>query len=105
MSVFDDDGLSSVVLKYEYLNINNDLKYEQADNSYDISRENLLIKLQDFLFERETNGGGLVYLLSQKPYRSSRLMCADDWHANDAGRAWRTEELYQLINDKLQFKK
>tara|TARA_B100000989_G_scaffold297711_1_gene284415 strand:- start:2667 stop:3611 length:945 start_codon:yes stop_codon:yes gene_type:complete len=67
-------------------------------------RENLIIKLQDFLFKRESNEEGSVYLLSQKPYQSSDLMCADDWHANDAGRAWRTEELYQLINDQLQFK-
>ena len=43
----------------------------------------------------------LVYLFSQEPYKSSDLMCADDWHANNEGRAWRTEELYQLSNDKL----
>ena len=64
-------------------------------------REALIIKLQDFLFARENNDGDLVYLFSQEPYKSSDLMCADDWHANNEGRAWRTEELYQLINDKL----
>ena len=40
-------------------------------------------------------------VLCSEPYQSSDLMCADDWHANNEGRAWRTEELYQLINDKL----
>ena len=57
------------------------------------------------LVTRENNGKGLVHLLSQDPYQSSDLMCADDWHANNEGRALHTKNLYRSINDRLQLKK
>ena len=68
-------------------------------------REALIINLQDLLVARESNGEGLVHFLSQEPYQSSDLMCADDWHANSEGRALHTKNLYQLINDQLKLKK
>ena len=78
---------------------------DQIVDKNDHLRETLIIKLQDLLITRENNGKGLVHLLSQDPYQSSDLMCADDWHANNEGRALHTKNLYRSINDRLQLKK
>lgn len=65
-------------------------------------REALIIKLKDILNARESIGADLVYLLSQEPYQSSDLMCADDWHANNEGRTLHTEELYNSLEYHLK---
>jgi len=78
---------------------------EQIIEKNDHLREALITKLQDLLVIRESNETDAVHLLSQEPYQSSDLMCADDWHANNEGRAWHTEELYQLIDHQLQLNK
>ena len=68
--------------------------------NYD-ARSNLLKVLKVVLLKYERSGKRSVYLISQKPYPSSDLMCGDFWHSNKDGREWRTNELYQLINDQL----
>jgi hypothetical protein len=65
------------------------------------ARSDLIETLKAILLEYERSGKRSVYLISQKPYPSSELMCVDNWHANEAGRKWRTIALYELINDKL----
>lgn len=64
-------------------------------------RTGLIKALKAILAKYERSGEHSVYLISQKSYPSSDLMCRDNWHANEAGRKWRTNALYQLVNDKL----
>ena len=65
------------------------------------ARNNLIKELSNILLKHERSGKRSVYLISQKPFPSSDLMCHDDWHANEDGREWRTNNLYQLIKDQL----
>ena len=65
------------------------------------ARGNLIKELKNILLMREESGKRSVYLISEKPFPSSDLMCSDDWHANEDGREWRTNELYQSIKDQL----
>ena len=67
----------------------------------DEGRRKLVEELENILNKHLQSGKESIYLTSQSPYPSSDLMCRDNWHANEAGRQWRTNKLYQLIKDQL----
>lgn len=62
---------------------------------------NLKNVVEDILLKDQSIGKRSVYLFSQKPYPSSDLMCNDYWHPNEYGREWRTNEIFQFINNQL----
>lgn len=65
------------------------------------ARSNLLKVLKVVLLKHERRGKRSVYLISQKLYSSSDLMCGDYWHPNEDDHEWRTNEIYELIKDQL----
>ena len=67
----------------------------------DEGRRRLVEELKNILTKHVQDGKDSIYLTSQNPYPSSDLMCSDNWHANKAGRQWRTNELYQEIKNNL----
>ncbi len=72
----------------------------EEEGNFD-TRNNLLKVVQDIFFKHELSDKNSLFLLSQKPYPSSNLMCGDFWHPNEGGREWRTNQLYEFINDQL----
>lgn len=64
-------------------------------------RSYLIRVLKDVSLKQKFSGKNSIHIISQKPYPSSNLMCGDNWHPNEEGREWRTNELYKLINDQL----
>lgn len=82
------------------ITVPNGFNKSKKETSYD-ARSNLLKVLKVVLLKHERSGKRSVYLISQKPYPSSDLMCRNYWHSNEDGREWRTNELYELIKDQL----
>tara|TARA_B100000482_G_C12591543_1_gene291723 strand:- start:745 stop:1662 length:918 start_codon:yes stop_codon:yes gene_type:complete len=82
------------------ITVPNGFNNNKKEPNYD-ARSNLLKVLKVVLLKHESIGKRSAYLISQKPYPSSDLMCGDYWHPNEDGREWRTNELYQLIRDQL----
>lgn len=67
----------------------------------DEGRRRLIEELKNILTEHVQSGKKSIYLKSQNPYPSSDFMCGNNWHANEVGRQWRTNELYQEIKNNL----
>ena len=82
------------------ITVPNGFNKNKKEPNYD-ARSNLLKVLKVVSLKHEISSKGSTYIISQKPYPSSDLMCGDYWHSNEDGREWRTSQLYKLINDQL----
>ena len=65
------------------------------------ARGNLLKTVEGLLRKNNESGNISFYLTSERSFPSSDLMCDDSWHPNEEGRSWRTEQLFQFIDDQL----
>ena len=65
------------------------------------ARDNLFKTVEGLLRKINGSSNSSFYLKSQRSFPSPDLMCDDNWHPNEEGRRWRTEQLFQFINDQL----
>ena len=72
-----------------------------SEDPYADARGKLFKTVEGLLRKIDASSNSSFYLKSQRSFPSSDLMCDDNWHPNEEGRRWRTEQLFQFINDQL----